>query len=259
MNRLQREVSGILRHSASICTMLFKMMIPISIAVKVLMELGIVRFLSPILAPAMASVGLAPELSVVWASAMLTGLYGGIVAFGTVGSTMILSIREATVIAAMMLLAHALPLEVRIAQRCGIRVPYMLFLRIGIAFLYAMLLNLILSQFPAFNQPATLFWHPEASHSILAWIHSELFTYGKIIVIVTGLLIFLRILEITGITKRMVQSAAPALRLLGIPPILAPISVVGLLLGLAYGGPLIIDELSKGHATPRQVAVTVSL
>ena len=57
---------------------LFKLIIPTLLVVKVLTELGLVEYLAIILGPVMTSIGLPPELGLVWATSLATNIYGGI-------------------------------------------------------------------------------------------------------------------------------------------------------------------------------------
>ncbi len=70
-------------------------------------------------------------MGLVWATAMVTNLYGGIVVFASLAPEAHLTVAQITVLTTMMLVAHALPVELRIAQKAGSRLHAMAFLRIA--------------------------------------------------------------------------------------------------------------------------------
>jgi len=51
----------------------------------------------------------------------------------------------------------------------------------------------------------------------------------------------------------------PALKVLGIGKEAETITLVGLTLGLSYGGALMIQEVEKGHVSPKEVLFSVTL
>ena len=62
---------------------LFRIMIPVLIIVKLLESAGAISVLGRVLAPVMSLVGLPGSMGLVWAAAMITSLYGGIAVFLT--------------------------------------------------------------------------------------------------------------------------------------------------------------------------------
>ena len=109
-------------------------MIPIIIAVKILQEFGAVDALGKILSPVMGIVGLPGSMGLVWATTILSNIYTGIVVFVSVTANESLTVAQTTVLASMMLVAHNLPIELRIAQKAGARLRFMGLLRMGGAF-----------------------------------------------------------------------------------------------------------------------------
>ncbi len=60
---------------------LFKIIIPVSIIVKILSELGLIDVIGESLSPVMGLVGLPGDFGIVWATTMITNIYGGMIAF----------------------------------------------------------------------------------------------------------------------------------------------------------------------------------
>lgn len=85
-------------------------------------------------------------------------------------------------------------------------------------------------------------------------IKSLVVTFGVIV----GLLVLLDILEKTGITERITRGMMPILRVSGLSREVAPVTTIGVLLGLTYGGALIIDEARKKNFPPRTLFLSLS-
>ena len=95
---------------------LFRIMVPIIILVKILQELDVIKYLAIPLAPIMKFVGLPGELGLVWATAILNNLYGAMVVLLSLVRDAPITAAQATVLCTMMLVAHTLPIELKIAQ-----------------------------------------------------------------------------------------------------------------------------------------------
>ncbi|NLP05431.1 hypothetical protein GX411_05740, partial [Candidatus Fermentibacteria bacterium] len=71
----------LLRDSFSVCLVLFRVLVPVLVIVKILEAAGGIALLGRLLAPVMGVAGLPGATGLVWAAAMITSLYGGIVVF----------------------------------------------------------------------------------------------------------------------------------------------------------------------------------
>lgn len=252
--------AGILRKSMNLSMTLFRVMIPIMVVMKVLQEFGLIGGLSALLQPVMELVGLPGAMGLVWATAMITNLYGGIVVFAGLAAETPMSVAQVTVVASMMLIAHALPIEARIAQKAGVSVVLTLCLRIGMAVLFALLFNNIYLFGGWLQQPALLLWQPEAgAQGLTQWIYDQLLGLGLIFLIVFALVLLLDLLQRLGVISWINSRLRPLLRLLGIGREAETITLVGLTLGISYGGALLIEEARAGHVHPRDVLYSISL
>ncbi len=239
---------------------LFRIMIPIVIVVKVLQELGAVAALGGALSPAMRLVGLPGTMGLVWATTMLTNLYGGVIIFSSLGLGHSVTVAQTTVLAVMMLVAHNLPIELRIAQKAGVRLRYMALLRIGGAFLFGWLLFRIYRWGDWLQGPNTADWLPPAKDpSILIWSLDRVRELAMIFFIILSLLLLMKILTRVGITELMVRVLNPVLRLLGIGPSACTITIVGMTLGIGYGGGMIVQEAVSGRVGRRDVLFSLTL
>lgn len=142
---------------------LIKIVIPISIVTKLMNDWGIITYIGLVLRPVMECVGLPGSMGLVWATAMITNLYAAIIVFSSLASVEHLTVAQVTIIATMMLVAHALPIELRIAQKAGPRLRFMLLLRIIGALFIGLLLNQIYSRSGFLQTEFIALWNPDIS------------------------------------------------------------------------------------------------
>lgn len=240
------------------CT-LFKITIPISLLTKVLTLWGVTAWVGELLAPVMGVVGLPGEMGLVWASAMMTNLYGGLVVFASLGAVP-LTVAQVTVLASMMLIAHGLPVELRIAQKAGPRLRAMLFLRVGCALLFGYLINHAYRAGQLLQQPNRALWDPPAiDPSWQGWLSGELNNMASIFTIIFVLLLVMRLLEFIGLMALLTRLLEPGLALVGMSRLAAPVTLIGMTLGLSYGGSLIIQEARSGQLPENEVFYSLAL
>jgi hypothetical protein len=239
---------------------LFKIIIPISIATRFLQQWGIVDQLGVLLGPVMELVGLPGQLGLVWATGMVTSIYGGMVVFASVAPGLELSVAQVTVLGSMILVAHGLPVELRIAQKAGTRFRAMALIRIGGALLLGWLLHMGYQLSGALQQANHALWNPaKVEPAWSAWVVAELRNIVMIFIIILGLMTFLRVLKKLGISDLMTRLLEPVLAVLGMGREAAPITIIGMTLGLSYGGGLIIQEAQSGRLNQRDIFASVAL
>lgn len=248
-----------LAHDAIATTMtLLKIMIPVSIIVKLLKELGFIDIIGSALSPLMNLVGLAGETGLVWATAMITNIYGGLLVFISIASEEVFSLAQVTTLATMILIAHSLPVEAIIARKAGVAVWFTLLLRIGCGFLIGLILAAFFSYFNLFTQPAQMAWQPEVQNStLLSWVVRQIQNYVLIFVIIFSLLLLMKVLENLGLIKKINRFFEPGLHVLGLSKNAAPITIIGVTLGLSYGGGLIINEAKSKKMREKDVFLSV--
>ncbi|HMA83369.1 MAG TPA: nucleoside recognition domain-containing protein [Candidatus Thermoplasmatota archaeon] len=239
---------------------LFTIMIPVSIFVKLLDMVGGVTIAGEMIAPVMNIVGLPGEMGLVWASAMITNIYGGLIVFISVAENLSLTTADVTVLTSMILVAHSLFVEVTIAKKAGVRVWFTLFLRIGGAILFGWILNLIFRFSQILQDPAVTAWKPESKDgAIITWISSQLQNYALIFCVIFLLLLLMNILKRYGILNKINSFLEPGLEVLGMSKKAAPLTIIGLTLGISYGGGLIIKQARSGILSAKDSFLSVSL
>jgi len=191
---------------------------------------------------------------------MVTSIYGGMVVFAALIVDTPMTLAQVTVISGMMLMAHSLPIELRVAQKVGVRIGFTLVLRVTMAILFAYLLNTLYVAVDWLQQPVELLWTPVLTTlSLTEWVIDQLYSLILIFIIVFALVLLLDVLEKLKIIQCITFIIRPALKALGIGKEAETITLVGLTLGLSYGGALMINEVEKGHITPKEVLFSVTL
>jgi len=254
----------IFRDSVSITWNLYKIMIPVIVLVKILQEMDMIHHVAAPLVPVMQVVGLPGEMGFVWAAAIANNVYSGIILLIAFVEHTPLSTAQVTVICTMMLMAHALPVELRIAQKSGSRLPFQAASRLVGAFVLGWLLCQVYSLTGTLDEPVRIFLSPDTSggaldRSAAMWALKEARTLVGIYFIILSLLTGMRLLEHFGIIAAINRMLSPALAMLGIGSGAATITMIGLTLGIAYGGGLIIHEAKSGSVPPKDLFYSMTL
>jgi len=254
------DIKKILKDTGSTYFFLLKIMIPISIIVKILSELGIIKIIGQYLTPVMDVIGLPGEFSLVWATGMITNIYGALIVFFQLSIQNSYTVSQVTVLACLLLVAHTLPIEARIAQKAGVRLWWTLFLRIFCAFILAGLINVIFSYFKLYQYENKLIWEPEYTNpTAFQMITGEIRYYIIIFLIILIMMTIMHILKKTGVIEKLNNFLEPGLEQLGMSKNAAPITIIGMTLGLAYGGGIIVKEAKEKNITKKDTFLSLSL
>ena len=233
---------------------IFKIMIPVSIVVKILQETGMINHIGDGMAPLMGWMGLPGEMGLVWASAMLGNIYAGLIAYFAIAPT--LTVAQITTLSTVILIAHALPIELGVTRKAGGKV-YALFLA---RFLFGLLAGVLM--YHLYRMGGWLEYPPENVTQIVmqdkdqswgGWLIGELRNYLLIFIIIVLLIILLDLLKRSGLIRYINKFFSPILKWLGISQELIPVTVLGMTMGLAYGGALIINEVEQSQLNKRDL------
>lgn len=245
------------RQSLQIYWELARIIIPVTIATEILSRLGLIKAVAPALAPVMALFGLPPELGLPWLTGMLVGIWAAIPMIFVLVPAGELSTADITVFSALLLFAHALPIEQKIIQRAGPGLVITTVLRLGGGMVYAFLLHHFLAATGWLAGPMDPTWIPMVADG--GWPGFFLgLTEAMAIMLIILLALFwgMEILRLTGVMGWLMRLLAPVLRLAGIKGEAAELTSVGLFLGISYGGGLLIREARSGNVSARQVFIS---
>lgn len=222
-----------------------KIMIPVSIIVKILDLLGFIEVLGRFLAPAMELIGLPPAFGLVCATTAMANIYSGIYVFLNYAGNEAFTQAQVTVLGTMMLIAHTLPLELEVANRVGVKRWFMLSVRIFALFSAGYILNVILKtggwlnteNIPLIPKPdisPTFIWHE--------WVWNQLKNYFVIVLIIFVILLVMKGLKKIGFIDYLQRKLTPVLAVLGMSKEILPLTLIGMIVGLLFGSALIIKE-----------------
>ena len=239
---------------------LFKLMIPIILLVKVLEEIGAITLLGQWLGPLMALVGLPEEMGLVWAATIATNIYGGMIVLYSVAADNTLTVAQMTVLGGLLLMAHGLPIETRIAQLAGMRMRVAIITRMFGAFAFDWLLHIFYDQTQTLQEPAQMMWQPQPiPDGLVYWFLAQAKALVMIQIVIIILLTFLKIMRMLGVEKVIQWMLRPLLKLVGIGKEATTITLVGITLGIAFGGGLLIKEAHAGHVSKKDVFTSLIL
>ncbi|THF52005.1 nucleoside recognition domain-containing protein [Allorhizobium terrae] len=242
------------RDITEIYWVLIRITIPITILTEVLSRMGVIKAISPVFEPIMSLFGLPPALGLAWLTGMLVGIWGAVPLLFTLVPVSSLSLADITVFSALILFAHALPIEQKIIQKAGPGMVITTVLRIVGGMIYAFLLHHLLALTGWLSEPVNPVWVPISNTPdwgayFLGLGETMVWMFVILFVLFWGL----ELLKATGVLAWLMKVLSPALRLAGIRGEAGHLTAVGLFLGISYGGGLLIREAQSGTIPPRQI------
>ncbi len=260
MNSLSANVRSLITESYRTWYELLKIMVPIIIGVKIVAELDLLKYLATGLEPLMHLMGLPGIMGLVWATAMLNTVYSAMIVFVSIPESFELTVAQVTVLSTAILMAHALPIELRIVQKAGTRLIFQGIFRVACALVLGIILNLFYEWTGLLQGANTVIWRPEPQpDGLIYWFIAQLKNLGAIFLIILVLMSVLRFLDYIRATELFIRLLSPLLRAMGIGREAATITIVGLTMGLAFGGALIIKESRSGRIQKKDVFFSLSL
>jgi len=257
---MKKTVFKIATDIKEICIPLYKILIPFVFIIKVLEISGAIEFTAKILEPLMSFVGLTPELGLVFVTAFLINIYAALVLFVNILPGIDVSVAEITILTTMILVAHNLPIECTICKAAGISVIYTASLRLISAFVLGFILKLIYFNFGFLTETfQTFFAVKPPPENNWYWFLDQFTTLVYIFFLVCLMATVLEVLKIIGVEKLFEKVFMPPLRLFGIQKEAMNIIIVGMFIGIQFGGGMLIKEVKKGTIDKQSIFLSVSL
>lgn len=234
------------------CLWLMKIILPISLAVRLLQYSGWLGEASVVLQPMFSYIGLPAETAIVFFTSIFTPLYTAI----AIITSMTLTVREVTILALMCLISHNIVVETSIQAHTGSSWWKMVVLRISMSIIVAFVLNLVLPHSDSMSQIIGSAATVESCNSIAEvlklWLLSSLSVTGMIIVIVTLLMILHYLLDEFKLTGKIAKALSPLMRVFGLSDNCSLLWLVGNLVGLAYGGAIMLEQMDEGKLSQEE-------
>ncbi|WP_108659988.1 nucleoside recognition protein [Acuticoccus kandeliae] len=233
---------------------LARIIIPIALLARILTEIGAIHALAPYLSGFMGTFGLPPELAIAWLTALLVGIWAGVTVVFTMMPPGALTEADMTVFAVLILFAHALPVEQRIIQKAGPGIVASTLIRLAGGMIFALILHRIFEATGWLATPINPLWLPDGEPTgWLAFIIGLGKTLLSMFVILFVLTFAIEGLKYVGAMATVDRALSPFFRLVGIGREAASFTTIGMLLGVAFGGGLLIREARRGAIPPRQI------
>lgn len=220
-------------------------MIPISLIVTLLQHYGVLEQFASLLNPFFSYLGLPGTSAVIFVSGALAGTYAGIAAMTAIPLTM----KQASILAVMIALCHALPMECAVNKKTGSSFWKMGILRILMALLCAAVLNIVLPQFPGhylyMGVPSTV----SLETLLSAWLVSQLKMSAMVYLIIYLLMVVQHAIEAYSLLPLLSRLLEPLMKLFGLPRQSAYMWLVGNVLGISYGSAVMLELEERGTIT----------
>jgi hypothetical protein len=226
---------------------LLKITIPVSFAVTILNYFGIIAWIAFYLNPLFRLIGLPGQSGLAFITGMLLNIYSAIAVINSLSFNM----REVTILAMMCLISHNLITETIIQRKTGSNALRMVILRIGMSIVSAVLLNWLLPVSIAqkmnsqIHSAQTLVF----TEVLKKWIIDISYLSVKIIVLVNGLMLIQKFLDEFSLYEVISKAISPFIKSMGLPAETSFLWIIGNVVGLAYGGAIMIEEREQKKIT----------
>lgn len=221
-----------------------KLTIPISLAVTLLNHFGLLQIVSDFLSPAFNLIGVRGEGALVYITGIFLNVYSSIAVLSSLSFTL----REATILAIMSLIAHNLIIETAVQRKTGSKTIHIILLRIISSIVAAVLLNLFLPVDMGMMKHTSAVTEDSTFWVVLSeWSINTFFLCIKIVILITLLMILQKLLVEFRVNQILADIFKPFLKVMGLPESTSFMWIVANLLGLAYGSAVMIDEVETGR------------
>lgn len=219
---------------------LLRIILPLSFAVSLLEWLGILPKIGALLSPAMSLFRLPGETAVALVSGWLVGIYGAVATMAFLHLTP----AQITVFAVIMLTAHNLVVECAVQHRTGTPWWVMLAARLATAAALGWVVAVILM--PHGPPPSAIEPQAAVRAGFGAFLGHWAVGAGrlalKILLILLGLMLVTEWMRRNDLYHRLARPIRPLLLFLGLSPSVAFLWITGMVLGIAFGAGLLMDE-----------------
>ena len=242
-SHLLKTLREVLMDAVHVSFDFFKVLIPISIAMKILAELDWIRYLALPLEPVMQLTGLPADLGIAWATGIMVNFYSALIVFiSLLPGLPSLTTEQVTTLAVMMLIAHSIPAEGRIAAQCGVSFIGQAVIRLVVAIIGGVIVHTSCQAFGWLDTPARIVFTPSPDANLLWWALGEVRNLVSIFCVIF-----------------FVMLLAPALRVLGMRPAAATAMIVGVITGIVYASGVILKEVRSGEMSRHDVFSCMTL
>ena len=250
----------LLKEIIDVTTPLYKILIPFIFIIKFLEEVGIVQIITKTFEPLVGLIGLPSELGIIWVTAIVVNIYAALILFVNLLPYLDVTVAQVTVLTVAILICHNLLIESAISKSAGVSFLFTSIYRFISAFIICFILNLIYSKLNYLNEPFTSSFTVELPQpGLWFWLKDQTLYLFYIFIIVVVLITILEILKLIGVESFLKKILVPPLRFFGISESAMNIIIVGMTIGLQFGGGILIKEVNSGRIDKQSVFLSVLL
>ena len=259
MEKSKKILVNIFQETTKIFWILFKVILPVVIIIRALEFIGAIPFLAKFLEPLTSFIGIDGSLGLVWMAAILVNIYAGLAAFASLQAIFDYSVAETTILGLIILIAHSLPIEVAIAKKSRISWIFNLSFRFINAIVAGKILNLIFTKYELFNEPnQSVLQVPNELVSNFEWATLQIQNFFIIFLIIFFIISTINILKALGVWSLIINIMKIPLSYLGMSEKVANIILIGLTLGISFGGGFLIEESKKNNISKKDILLSLS-
>lgn len=234
-----------------------KVIFPITLLITILQFTPVLPWIIEILTPVMGLLGLSGEAAVPLVLGNSLNLYAGIAAIVSFDFT----VKEVFILAVMLSFSHNLFIESAVASKVGVSWWLIVGIRVGLALLGGLLINLIWhggaeqAQYGLIQSADTV---PVGWGEIaLQGMQTALMAVVQLGLIVIPLMIIMQFMREKGWLAMLSNKLAPSMRFLGMEKNTSMTMVAGLTIGLAYGAGLMIQAVKEDNVSKKDMSLAL--
>lgn len=246
-----------LKQGLSVTWMLGKIMFPVTLIVTILQYTPILPWFIKLIAPVMQLIGLPGEAAMPLVLGNFINLYAAIGAIVSFEFT----VKEVFIMAMMLSFSHNLLVESAVASRVGVSWWLIIGVRVGLALISAILINLFWNGGSEQAQYGLISANKVVLTSwgdiILNGLITALFAILQIAIIIFPLMIATQYFREKGWLEKLSKAFAPFTRFLGMKENTSFTLVTGLTIGLAIGAGVMIQAVREDNVSHKDMVLAL--
>ncbi|WP_079506801.1 nucleoside recognition domain-containing protein [Mesobacillus jeotgali] len=232
-----------------------KVIFPVTLIVSILQYTPVLPWVIEMITPLMSLLGLSGDAAIPLVIGNFLNLYAAIGAILTLD----LTVKEVFIIAVMLSFSHNMLVESSVAVKVGVKLWVIVLVRLGLAFLSAIVINLVWNGGSEMAQYGMI---PPKSEAVSGWgsILLESITKAgigifQLALIVIPLMVVVQIMKDKQWLAIFSKWMAPATKALGMKENTSTTMAAGLLFGLAFGAGVMIQAVKEDGVSKKDVTL----
>jgi hypothetical protein len=232
-----------------------KVIFPVTLIVAMLQHTPVLPWVIKLITPLMNLIGLSGDAAIPLVLGNFLNLYAGIGAILTLD----LTVKEVFIIAVMLSFSHNMLIESGVALKVGVKLWVILAVRFGLAFLSAIVINLV---WQGGSETAKYGFIPAKEEQVSGFVpimmdalQTALLGIFQLAIIVIPLMVTIQILKDKQWLAVFSKWMAPVTRALGMKENTSTTLAAGLLIGLAYGAGVMIQAVQEDGVSKKDVTI----